>query len=125
MHLDPLGAVQHGGEVHVDAGRRQTLHQAHPAAGDGGEARQDVQPVLQHVAQFGRIGGVGAGADAEVVKLNVLVVPAESAGDRLGRDGPGNVDGHVWSHSFTVRSRPLAMYNAVGPPGWTRPVLVR
>ena len=59
MHGERLAGVEDVGEVHVDAGEGERAgHTGWAAARDGGEARQDVQPGFEGVAQFvGSVAG--------------------------------------------------------------------
>ena len=87
--LDALAAVQDGGEVDVDAGHGQSPGGGERAAGDGGEAGQDLEAwAFEGVAEF-------VGADAEVVEQDVLVVPGELGPAGHGSGGLGDIDGHV------------------------------
>ncbi len=101
VDLHRLPAVQDLGEFDLHTGHGQPADHARRAgARDGGEARQDLQPGLQGVAQLVGIGGgaflvrVGSGADAEVVELDVLGAPGDLAGPGLGGESLGCVDGH-------------------------------
>lgn len=94
VQFDALPAVQDVGEVDVDAGGGEAADDAHSGVGDGGEAGQDVQPGLEGVAQLVGVGGGGARAEAEVVELDVLVVPGDLGGPGFGGYGLGGVDRH-------------------------------
>src|SRR5262249_28845414 len=87
VDLEGLAAVQHLGQVAVDAGHGQAAdHPRGAGARDGGEAGQHVQPGFQGVAQLVGVGGgavpvrIGTGSDPEVVELDVLGGPADLTG---------------------------------------------
>jgi hypothetical protein len=90
---DLLLAVEQHGEV-----EGQTLDpaQAHHGAegGDHREAGKHLQVLLIGVLELTRIRGGHAGTDAEVVKDDVVVVPAVLAIAERGAEGFGGIDGH-------------------------------
>ncbi len=95
MRAQVLSAVQDVRRIDVDAGHGQAADDTRGAAArDRREARQDVQPGLQGVAQLAGVGGGEAGADAEVVELDVLVVPGDLADAGRGGERLGCVDRH-------------------------------
>lgn len=94
MHAYGLAAVQNGGEVHVDTGRAHPAERGRSGAGDGGEARQHLEPGLQGVAQFVGVGGGDPRAEAQVVELDVLVVPGDLGSAGVGGEGRWGIDGH-------------------------------
>ncbi|KJY47175.1 hypothetical protein VR46_04990 [Streptomyces sp. NRRL S-444] len=94
VQLDGLAAVQNVGEVDLDPGGGEAAHHRHAGAGDGREAGEYVESGLQRVAQLVRVGGRDACAEAEVVELDVLVVPGEVPLAGICGEGPGGIDRH-------------------------------
>ena len=96
MDLEVLLAVE--AEGGVDGQPRYLSAEGREEAREGRdhtEARQDGQPLLVGVGQFGGVSRAAeTGADAEVVEDDVIGVPGRGEGRDRRAQGDARVDGH-------------------------------
>ncbi len=101
VHGHLLTAVDDLGEIDLDPGERDLRRlDLVEGRGDSREGGEYLRVLVPEVTQFARVGGVGPGADAEVVELDIGAAPLELLG---GSSAPTATEGSMGTGASFLR----------------------